>query len=56
MAVMLNRIVDQYNNVIDAYPDLSPAEKVSNSTLTETECTVTGFLQNTYEKYPDFFS
>jgi len=55
MAVMLNRMVDEYNReIIDT--DFKPAGRVLNETFTETECTISNFLEDTYAKYPDFFS
>jgi hypothetical protein len=55
MTELLNRIGEAYNKTA-SIDGLEPAGKVSNDTLTDTDCTVTGFLESTYQKYPDFFS
>ena len=49
MVTMLNAIIDNYNSQTD-----NPVHNMTNNITTNLTCKIVGFMDTTYEKYPEF--
>lgn len=57
MVTMINQMVVEYTKIVDAqlHPGvLEPAEPLEEGTFFTASCIVSGFLEDTYDKYPTF--